>query len=156
MSKVDARSRRPGTLKRRSHQANRFKISLNAGVTIKFGAELNRFTTGCLRSRQRMQYAVAVTEASDTLPVQQMRIDTSYLRRNVGTYTERTSGQLIDQLKGAQLEVSPRAGQQRVEIFKHRRHDKLIAMHAKKIEHCTAQSFDLRRFLRKCIGSVFG
>jgi hypothetical protein len=29
-------------------------------------------------------------------------------------------------------------------------------MHAKKIKHCSTQSLNLRRFLRKGVGGVFG
>ncbi|MFN9805506.1 MAG: hypothetical protein ACK56N_03620, partial [Betaproteobacteria bacterium] len=49
-----------------------------------------------------------------------MCIDAGCLRRDVGTQTELTAGQLIDKLEGAQVEIAPGAGQQRVKVLDQR------------------------------------
>jgi hypothetical protein len=92
-----------------------------------------------------MQHAVAITQTGHALVVEQMRIDTRSLRRDVGTHPHGPPGQLVDQLEGAQLEILPGAGQQRFEVFQHRRHDQFEAAAAKVVEHRAAQAFDACR-----------
>ena len=102
-----------------------------------------------------MQYAVAVAEARRSLPVEQMRIDACHLRRHVGTDTQRTAGDLIDQLEGAQLEILAGPGEERIEVFDQRRHYQFIAVCAEQVEHRTALTLNTRSFKRQRIGKVF-
>ena len=155
MAEVDARQRQLDPVESRRHQADDFEVGFDAGITIQFGPQLDLLAAGRNVGRQGMQGAAAITQARDTLMVEQMRVDTGRLRRHVGADAHGPPRQLIDQLEGAQVQVLAGAGQQGIKVFEHRRHDVLEAAHAEMIEQIAPQGFDARRFGRQGIGNVF-
>ena len=88
--------------------------------------------------------------------VEQMGVDPRRLRRDIGTHPHGASGKLIDQLEGAQIEILAGAGQQRLEVFEHRRHDEFEAVTAEMVEQGPAQALDAFGLGRKGVGNVFG
>jgi hypothetical protein len=54
---------------------------------------------------------------------EEVRSGARNLWRNVCAQAQQSSGQLVDQLEGLQVEIVSGAGQQRLDIFQHRRHD---------------------------------
>src|SRR5690606_8412725 len=85
-SAMDARPRHAA-----QGQLNDFNVGLETGITIKFSADLQRFSGGPKASRTRVQNAAAIAQTSDALPVQQMGIDTRDLRGHVGTHPQSTT-----------------------------------------------------------------
>jgi hypothetical protein len=63
---------------------------------------------------------------------------------------------LIDHLERIEFAVTPRAGQQGLEVFNQRWHDHLVAMAAANIEQLTPQLLDLPRFGGQNVGNVIG
>ena len=102
-----------------------------------------------------MQHAVAIAQAGHALVVEQVGVDTRRLRRDVGTYAHRPAGKLIDQLEGAQVQILAGAGQQRLQVFQHRRHDKFETASPEMIQDGTAQLLDASGFRRQGISDVF-
>src|SRR5471032_1535011 len=113
-------------------------------MAVDFRADLDLLTRSVQTARTRMQHIARVTKTRHTLPIQQMRVDTRDLRRNVGTQAERAAGQLIDEFERAQVQVAATAGKQRLEILEHGRHDEFVAVRTKTVEQPTAQFFILR------------
>ena len=102
-----------------------------------------------------MQNAVAITQSSHSLTVEQMRIDSRHLWRYIRAQPERAPSQLIDQLEGPQIKVAARSSQQRIEILKHRGDDVFVSMSTKQIQNRSSQAFDPRRFVGQRIGDMF-
>src|SRR4051812_2261260 len=98
-------------------------------MAVNLGADLQRLTRVIEPGRLCMQHAADVAQAHDTLPIEQMRVDARHLRCDIGPYTEQAAGELIHELEGAQIEIVPGAGQQRLEIFEQRRHYQLIPVY---------------------------
>ena len=113
-----------------------------ASMTVQLRTDLDRLTTGADGCRHRVQHAVAIAETGRALTIQQVRIDARHLRCHVRTYAQRTTGNLVDQLEGTQLEIMAGAGEQRIEIFDQRRHHQLVAMRAEEVEDRTALLLD--------------
>ena len=111
MAKINAADRQLYRAEGARHQADDSEVGRDVGRAIQLGANLQGLTTGGDGRRQGMQRAVAVTQASHTLMVEQVSIDTRSLRRDVGTHPHGPPGQLVDQLEGAQLEILPGPGQ---------------------------------------------
>lgn len=111
MAKINTTDRQFDPAKGTSHQADDSQVGRDIGIAIQLGANLQGLTTGGDGRRQGMQRAVAVTQASHTLMVEQVSIDTRSLRRDVGTHPHGPPGQLIHQLEGAQLEILAGPGQ---------------------------------------------
>ena len=88
--------------------------------------------------------------------IEQMGVDACRLRRDVGAHSHAASGNLVDQLEGTQIEIMAGAGQQRLEVLKHRRHDEFEAMTAEVIEQAPTQALDAFGLIRESVGNVFG
>ena len=85
-----------------------------------------------------------------------MRVDARDLRRDVGAHAQHAPRQLIDQLEGAQIQIVPGAGQQRIHVFQQRRHHQLITMHREQIQDRATQPLDARGFGGQEVFDVFG
>ena len=103
-----------------------------------------------------MQNAVAITQSSHSLTVEQMRIDSRDLWRYIRTQPERAPGQLIDQLECLQIELATGARQQRFEMLEQRRHHQLETVAAGHVEQPSTQFFDVPGLGRQDIGDVLG
>jgi hypothetical protein len=103
-----------------------------------------------------MGHAAAVAQPRHTLAVEQVRIDTGHLRRDVGTHPHQTAGQLVDQLERLELQILASTGQQRLEVFEQRRRDQLVAVQTEIIEQSAAQIFQLRRLGGQSVLDIFG
>ena len=125
-------------------------------MSVEFGADLYRLAAGGYGRRHGMQHAVAIAQTGDATVVEQMGINARRLRRDIGTHAHGASGKLIDQLEGTQIEILAGAGQQRLEVFEHRRHDEFEAVTTEMVEQGPAQALDAFGFGRKGIGNVFG
>ena len=89
--------------------------------------------------RSRVQHRTRVAKPHHTAAVQDVRIDTSGLRGEVGSQSELASRELIDELESAQVEVTTGPGQQRIEVLDHRRHHEQVAVTAEQVEQLPAQ-----------------
>ncbi len=129
----------------RSQQTNHLDVGLQPGMAVEFGTDLQGLARGIEAGRQGVQGAAAVAQPGDTLAVQQMRIDARHLRRDVGAQTHAATGELIDQLEGAQIQIVAAAGKQRFDILKQRGDDEFVAVTGKFVEQAAPQSLDTRR-----------
>ena len=89
-----------------------------------------------------MENRAAITKPGHAMPIQQMGIDARNLWRDIGAKTHGTTRNLIDQLECAQIQITPSAGEQRIDIFEHRRHDEQIAMHSEQFENARSECLD--------------
>lgn len=85
MAKINAADRQLDRAEGARHQADDSEVGRDVGRAIQLGPSTG-LTTGGDGRRQGMQRAVAVTQASHTLMVEQVSIDTRSLRRDVGTH----------------------------------------------------------------------
>ena len=74
---------------------------------------------------------------------------------DVGAHTHGAARQLIHQLEGLQIEIVPRAGQQRIDIFKRRRQHQLITVTFKQVEHAPPQRLNTARGDRQNVLNIF-
>ena len=102
-----------------------------------------------------MKHATRVAQPRNATAVQQVCVDARNLRRDVGAHAEHAPRQLVNQLEGAQIEIMPGAGEQRIHVFQQRRHHQLIAMHGEQIQDRAAQAFNTHGFRRQDIFDVF-
>jgi hypothetical protein len=74
-----------------------------------------------------------------------MRVDARHLRRDVGAHAHHAARELVDHLEGAQLQVVPGTGEQRVHVLEQRRHDELVFLFEKQIQDRASQALDAHR-----------
>jgi hypothetical protein len=135
VAEIDPAHRHLDRLQRARQQTNHREIGGDPGMAIEFGADLHRLAAGGNGRRHGVQHAAAIAQARDSAMVEQMGVDARRLRRDVGTHPHGAPGKLVDQLEGTQIEILAGAGQQRLEVFEHRRHDEFEAVTAEMIEH---------------------
>ena len=66
------------------HHALDFEITLDTGMPVDFGADLQRLARTIDAGRQGVQHTAGITQAIDAAPVHQVGIDPRHLRRDVG------------------------------------------------------------------------
>ncbi len=140
---------------RLQHQPLHFQIALDAAVPIQFGTDLQRLARAHQSGGLGMQYAARITQASHALAIEQMRIDTRHLRRDVGTQSQGTPAQLIDQLEAAQIHVFAVVDEQRFGIFQQGRRNQLISGATQQLKHIAAHAFDAPRLVRQHVLDIF-
>ena len=140
---------------RLQHQLLHFQIALHAAVAIQLGTDLQRLAGAHQSARLGMQHAAGITQARHALAIEQMRIDTRHLRRDIGAQSQGTPAQLIDQLEAAQIHIIAVIDQQRFGIFQQRRRNQLIAGPAQQIEELRAHPFDAPRLIRQHVLDIF-
>jgi len=87
--------------------------------------------------------------------VEQVGVDARRLRRDVGTHAHGPTGKLVDEFEGAQVEILAGPGEQRLQVFQHRRHDEFETARPEVIQDGTAQLLETSGFCRQGIGDVF-
>ncbi len=145
----------PRNLKRAQHQRLDLDVAFQSGMTVELCANLQRLAGAQQSERLRVQHRAAITQAGDALAVEQVRIDTRHLRRDVGAQTQQPSRQLIHQLEGPQVEIVAGARKQRIEILEHGRYNQLVAVREEQVEDAAAQPFHPRRFRGQDVLDVF-
>ena len=81
------------------HQANNLKVTINTSVTIKLRTHLQWAARGQWISCTGMQYRIGVTQAVNSITINAVGINTSYLRSNVCTNPHGATRFLINHLK---------------------------------------------------------
>ena len=109
-------------------QQQHLDIGLQAGVPVDLGTELQRLAGGVGTIGSGMKHGAAVAQSGNAVPVQQVRIDASNLRRGVGSQSHRAARKLVDQFESLQIQCLAGSGQQRFQMFEQRRHHQLIAI----------------------------
>ena len=107
--------------------------------------DLDGLARGRRRGRAGMQHAAAVAQAGHAFPVEQVRVDAGHLRGDVGAHAEHPSGELVHHLEGAQLQVVPGAGEERIGELGQRRHHQFVAAREEQVEQPPAQALDAHR-----------
>jgi preprotein translocase subunit SecF len=64
------------------------EIGFQTGMAEDLGTELQRFACGQQARRPGVQHRPAVTQAGDTLAIEQVGVNTRHLRRAVGAHTQ--------------------------------------------------------------------
>ena len=85
-----------------------------------------------------------------------MRINARHLGRYVRAHAHGTARQLVNQLEGLQIEIVAGAGQQRIDIFQHRRQHQLVAVTLKQVEHAPPQRLNAACGNRQNVLDIFG
>ena len=156
MADVDARAAHPGERERLAQEAQDLEVGVDPGGAVDLGADLDRLARRGGPGGTRMQHAAAVAKARHALAVQKMRVDARDLGRDVRAQAHHLSGKLVDHLEGAQLQVVPGAGEQRLDVFEHRRYHQLELVGEEQVQYLAAQLLDARRFRRQDVLDVLG
>jgi hypothetical protein len=135
-------------------QLEDLSVGVHTWVAVQLGAKLDRLTRAQRSTRRGMKKVSAISQPSHATPIEQMRIDPRRLGRDVSSNTHGSAGELIDQLEGAGLQITPHPGNQGVKIFQQRRLDELVAMAAKNVERHPTQLLELAGLGRQNIGNV--
>ena len=125
-------------------------------MAVDLSADLERLARAVHPARQRVQHASGITQARHSAAVQEMRVDARDLRRDVRAHAQHAARKLVDELERPEVQIVPRAGEQRIDVFEQRRHDELVAVHGEEIEHRAAQALDARRLRGQDVLDVLG
>ena len=103
-----------------------------------------------------MQAGQRIAQPHDASPVQDVRIDTGNLRGHVGAQAQGSATALIDQLEGAQIQVTSAAGKQGVDVLDQGGNDQFVAVALIQVHQAPPEAFDATRFDGQDVGNVFG
>src|SRR5712692_1641709 len=142
---VEARAAHLRRGERLAQQPLHLEVGLDAAVPEDLGADLDRLARGAGARRPRMQHRAAIAEPRHALAVEEVRVDARDLRRDVGAQTHHPARELVHHLEGAQLQVVPCAGEQRIDVLQHRGDDQLEFVLEQQIQDGAAQRLDARR-----------
>ena len=156
VAEIDLRGDDSGLRQRREHEPLHLDVAFETTVAEKLRTDLHRFACAAAGHRQRVYDAARVTQPRHALAIEQVRIDTRRLRCDIGAQPQHAAVELIHQLEGLQVQVAAGTGEERIQIFDHRRDDQLIAVGDQQIEHAPAQPFDAHRLGGQRIFDVFG
>ena len=131
-------------LQRLHHEPLDLDVALDARVPVDLRADLERLARAIRAIGQRMHDAAGVAEPCHARPVEQVRVDTRDLRRDVSAQAQRAARELVHELEGLEIEVVSRTGEQRLHVLEQRRHHELVAVHREEIEERTAQPLNAR------------
>jgi hypothetical protein len=132
------------------------EVGALAGLAVELGADLHRLARRAGAGRPRVQHAAAVAQPRLALAVEKVRVDARHLRRDVGAHAHHAARDLVDHLEGAQLEVVPGAGEQRVHVLEQRRHHQLVLVFERTDPGSRAQALDPHRLRGKDVLDVLG
>ncbi|CFN69881.1 Uncharacterised protein [Bordetella pertussis] len=139
MAQVQAGIAHAGGGQRVHDQLDDFQVGLEAGMAVDFGADLQQFAARQQVGRTRVQDAAAVAQARHAGTVEQMGVDARDLRGHIRAYAQGATGQLVDQLAGAQIQIAAGTRQQRIDVFDQRRRDQLETVGTVEIEQFATQ-----------------
>ncbi|MOA09135.1 hypothetical protein D3C78_1289440 [compost metagenome] len=101
-----------------------------------------------------MEHRAAIAQACHAFAIEQVGIDTGHLLGGIGAQTQRTSGQLVDQLERLQVQGFAGTRQQGLQVLQEGRHDQLIPIATRRIEQSSTQFFDVPCLGGQYIGDV--
>ena len=154
IGKVDRAAHHIRRCQRVQGECENFQVRLEAGVAINLCAELQRLAAGLRAGRQGVQDRAAITQAGDTLAVEQVGVNARHLRGAVGAYTERAARELVHQFEGLQIQPLVAATEQRLQVLHEGWHHQLVAVATGHVEQLAPDVFDMPRLRGQHIGNV--
>ena len=106
MTEVQARITHAGDGDGLQDQLDDFQVSLEAGMAVDLGADLQQLAAGQQVRRAGVQHVAAIAQAGHAGAVQQVGVDARHLRGHVRPHAQRAA-KLVDQLAGAQIRSLP-------------------------------------------------
>jgi len=144
----------PGRPQAIQGQQENLEISLQPGMAVDLGTELQRLAGGMGLVGPCVQHGAAVTQPGHAGAVEQVRVDACHLGGAVGPQAHHAPGELVDELEGLQVQGLAGTAEQRLQMLQQGGHDQLVTVAARHVQQVTAQFFDVARLGRQHIGNM--
>ena len=154
MSEVDRHPIEARSPQRRHGDLEHFEVGCWTGGAIQFGPDLQGLAHRERVLWPRVQDTARVAEPGDTRAIQDVRVDARDLRRRISAQSEHAAARLVHEFEGAQIEITARAGEERIDVFDQRRNYQLVAIACIKVQQGAARGFEPPRFTRQHIGNI--
>ncbi len=146
----------PGGFQGRHHQAEDFDITLHPGMTVQLRADLQRAAAGGKAVTAGTEHAADVAQAVGFVTAQLVGINTGRLGRDIRTYTQQASADLVGHLEGLAFQVLACTGKQGIQVFDEGGDDQLIAPAAELVQQTPPQGFQASCLIRQQFIYAFG
>ena len=119
------------------------QMGFEARMAVNLSTKLQRLAGGVRTIGTGMENRAAITKSGHAGAIEQVRINSRDLGRGVGAQTQGATGELVHQLESLQAQSFAGARQQRLQVFKHGRHDQLVAIATGTVEQQAPELFNV-------------
>ena len=112
VAQVEMQALKAGGRERRKDQSQYFDVTGDGGLPEEFRTDLQNLAGLRAAGEHRAQHAARIAEPRHSGLVQQVRVDSRDLRRDVRTQADEAAGQRVDDFEGLQFEVAAGAREQ--------------------------------------------